>query len=439
MVSTARALGVGDTIVAIASPAGAGARGVLRLSGPSAWSAVAALCGRDLERRRGVHDAMLVVLGQPVAAMLLTMPAPRSYTGEDVVELHLPGAPLLLAQVMERLLAGGEPGALRVALPGEFTQRAFENGRLALAQAEAVAALIEASSREEHRFAFAALQGELGREVAAIRSLVLDARALLESGLDFEAGETGDVPAALWQPLLAAAAQRLTTLRAALPRTRPVGDLALLGAANAGKSSLANALAGRELVLVADAPGTTRDVLRIELAPGLALLDAPGDLAAPGPLDAAALAHRDRLLQGAGGALLVVDPRGPQRLPDARGLPVVAVVATRADLPVAADWVERAAGAVPCFRVDARHGKGALAALRALLLAQPSGSSGSGLRIAGLLREAHESIARAQSAAGEELVAVELADAAERLHAIDGGGDDDAVLDRIFRRFCLGK
>ncbi|MBI5853169.1 MAG: 50S ribosome-binding GTPase, partial [Planctomycetes bacterium] len=296
---------LGDTIAAVASPPGASARGVVRVSGPKAFEAIGRLCDSEPPRARAARELRIAVLDTPIDALALTMTAPRSYTGEDVVELHLPGAPLLLAHVVQSLVATGE---VRAALPGEFTRRAFANHKLSLAQAEAVLALIDADSRDAHRAALAMLHGELGASARSIRAKILDARAWIEAGLDFEIGEAGGVDASHWRPPLQDARAQLSALERSLPRAAAAGDVVLLGAANAGKSSLLNALLGREAAIVSPHAGTTRDVIAVEYAPGLRLLDAPGELESPGELDAMALALRDRLLPSAAGAILVVDP-----------------------------------------------------------------------------------------------------------------------------------
>ena len=428
---------IGDTICAVASPPGASARGVLRISGPAALVAAGRWLGETLERRRGVLEREVRYASFQLEALVLVMPGPHSYTGEDVVELHLPGSPLLLARVGEALA----PDA-RAALPGEFTRRAFENGRIDLSQAEAVQTLIAASSANELRQAMAILDGGLGATVAELRELLLDARAVVEAGLDFEDGDTGAVEHAHWAEPIATACARLDALIAALPSTRPGGDLILLGLANAGKSSLANALSGTDAVLVSPRAGTTRDVLAVAIGHGRRVLDAPGDLGATATdLDVTAIALRDRLARAAHGAILVVDPNVAQDLPDPCGLPVAAIVTTRADLRTDDSWVRAAAGAVPCFAIGCPSGEG-VAELRAFLAFGPAGPEAGGARVSALLHRAREALGRAASAGGigaYELVAVELAEGAEQLRSIDGRGVADGVLDRIFARFCLGK
>jgi tRNA modification GTPase len=435
---------LGDTIWAVASPPGSAARGVIRISGPRALAIAGSIVeSRELPGERRALDVRVTVLGRSVPGLALIMPGPASFTGEDVVELHLPGAPLLLATVGEELEACGA----RAATPGEFTRRAFLNGRLDLSAAEAVLDLIHAASADEARAALHAVRGGLGEAVDALRSRVDDARALLESGLDFTEDETGTVDTTEWLPLLDGAIAAARELAEGLPVARPGGELVLLGAANAGKSSLCNALAGGERVLVAELAGTTRDVITVEVAPGVTVADGPGDLEdenrATCEWERAALRLRDERVRAAGGALFVIDPTAPRpRVPDALGLPVVAVVLTRADLvedPGSPPGLPRG---VPVFRVSNRTGIG-IAALRSFLASVARGGPAAGRsrareRIEGAL-EALERARALTATGGAETIAFELAVAGTCLDEVHGRSSPEDLLDRVFSRFCLGK
>ena len=428
---------LGDTIYAIASPPGAAARGILRLSGPESRAAAGQVLVAPLPASRAAVESAVSLLGRTVPCLVLVMPGPRSFTGEDVVEIHLPGSPLLLD-----VLAGGWVGGVRLATPGEFTRRAFENGRIDLAEAEAVAQLIHAADEEETRFASGVLRGGLADVVSSMRGSIQDSLALIEAGLDFTRGETGAVPAERWRPALERARRECGHLMQGLPTTGIHGEILLLGAANAGKTSLANALAGRPMALVAQAPGTTRDVLEVEIAPGLRLLDGPGDLPDPAGVDRDAIGLRDRLTQRAAAVICVVDPTGPH-LPKT-DLPIVAHVFTKADLcPGEAPAGGSDGGDVPSFVVSSKTGAG-LEELRAHLRK----SVGGGPR--GLTSRLHEVLAGvetllAQALAGggdgtaEELIAADLREALSGLDSIHGRSDPEEVLDRIFAGFCLGK
>ena len=232
---------IGDTIFAVASPPGAAERGVLRISGPRALQLAGEVVESELQPRRSVLETAVHILGHRVPCLVLVMPGPGSYTGEDVVELHLPGSPLLLEKLGERLRPVG-----RDALPGEFTRRAYENGRLGLTEAEAVLDLIHAATQDDRAKALDMLEGGLSESVDGVRALVQDALALLESGLDFTEGETGTVAAESWLRLLRTALQMVQSVETALPQARSGGEVLLVGAGNAGKSSLCNALAGEQ-------------------------------------------------------------------------------------------------------------------------------------------------------------------------------------------------
>lgn len=486
---------LGDTIHAVATPPGAAERGVVRVSGPKALPAVEALLqhgGGGLGSKRTALRVTLRVplapgaVDAPVQATAVVMPGPASYTGEDVVEIHVPGSPLLLAAIGAQLESMEE---VRQALPGEFTRRAYEHGRMDLAAAEGVLRLIHAGSERERAQAVAAVSGGLGDQVAAVRDRLERAAALLEAGLDFEAGETGEVPVAAWLPGIEAARGELQLLLDGMPAATGGGALALVGRSNAGKSSLTNALVGREVALVWDGPGTTRDVLRVELpgAGGAVLLDGPGDLdrdglervgldsdggsatdgpAADGPAaDRAAVALREQLFADAAGLLWVVSADGEDRgkaaardirLAPAGWPPVVALVVTKLDAmsdgvaevipPEAfAEELRQAAGLppdVPVFLTSAvkKTGIGTLRGWLGHRAHAPVDAGGSAFR-QHVLR-ASEGVQGALAGAGalpDELVALELRGAWESLDGIVGRTTPDTVLDKLFAGFCLGK
>lgn len=434
---------LGDTIHAVASPPGSAARAVLRISGPDALRAAAAVFAPALAKARAQVEGEVLVLGGRLPALALVMPGPRSYTGEDVVELHVPGGALLTAE-LQRAMADAVGGALRPARPGEFTARACANGRLDALQAEGVLMLIHGADAAATAKGLVWLAGGLSAAVAGVRERLQDARALLEVGLDFEAAETGAVAPALWREPLAAAAAELARLAAMLPSAACGGEVLLLGAANAGKSTLVNALAGHDAVLVDAERGTTRDLVRVPIGGDAVVWDAPGDLADADPVDRAALALRDRLGAGASSALLVVDGSAPVR-PPASALPVLAVAVTKADLepdvPGLAAALAGIAAAVPRHRVAARTGAG-IAELRAFLQAHSrAGTIDVGQELRLPLLRALAAVARAATATDvlPELLGEDLREALAALAEVDGTADRDAVLERIYARFCLGK
>lgn len=429
---------LGDTIHAIASPPGSAARAVVRISGPGAFEAAALVFAPRVMRVRAVVEGHVEAAGARFEAACLAMPGPSSFTGEDVVELHVPGSPVLLELVAQRLAGATGTLGLRRALPGEFTRRAYENSRIDLSRAHAILALVHAADAREATAAAAVLAGAATDAVRWVRPQLQDALALLEAGLDFTADETGSVEVALWSPHLAEARTSLGGLLDQLPRGAGAGELLLLGRANAGKSSLCNALAGRDAVIVGAAAGTTRDLVRVELAPGVALWDAPGDLDGAEGWNREALRLRDRQAGAAAAAIWVVDPAAAGPAP--AGIELAAVVATRADRCDPWQPPSEVSG-VPFFRVSNTQGTG-IAALRAALVRQ----RGAGSRAAfAPLREALDhalgAVVRAEAAgpAAPELAAVELRVALAALDGIGGSHSPEHVLDRIFGRFCLGK
>ncbi len=426
---------IGDTIQAISSPRGAGARAVLRVSGPEAFAAVGRLTGKPIPQRRGSLETQVSWRGHKVPCLLLHMPGPASYSGEDLVELHLPGSPMLLTLLGETLAPECRPAS-----PGEFTRRAFENGRLDLAGAQGVMDLIHAESAAERRRALALVQGELQAEVSRQRGKIQDALALLEAGLDFEAGETGEISADKLEVPLAAAEQALSVLEAGLPAARRGAGILVHGAANAGKSSLCNALAGREEVLVDATAGSTRDLLAIELEGGQVILDSPGEHCEPSALASLVGEQRTRAAQGAGAAILVLDGQNPQTPQAMPAQPVLALVLSKQDL--GSSKLPPGLPALPVFATSARTGEGIDALRRFLSERSSGGPAGEGQ----LLRSAlgtclkHLRLARSPDlGASPELAALELSAALLALELIDGRSSPEDLLDRIFAGFCLGK
>ena len=251
-----------DTIVAVSTPSGRGGIGILRLSGPRARVIGEALAGRSLQPRRAHHclfrDAEGEVLDDGIA---LAFPAPASFTGEDVVELQGHGSPIVLQQIQRACLAAGA----RLARPGEFSERAYLNDRIDLAQAEAIADLIDAGSEAAAKGALRSLQGVFSVQVRELMEAVTDLRVFVEAAMDFPDEDVDFLNDGVVANRLDALRTRVGKVRAEAGQGVLLADgitLVLAGPPNAGKSSLMNALARRDTAIVTPVPGTTRDVLR---------------------------------------------------------------------------------------------------------------------------------------------------------------------------------
>lgn len=449
--------GASETIAAIASPPGAGSRGVIRLSGSDARSIAEQVWSERLPAdSRGAFDGRFTDGAGEQPGFLIWMPGPRSFTREDVVEFHLPGSPFLLQSALARLLHFGA----RIAEPGEFTRRAFLNGRIDLARAEGILELIEARDLSERRSATALLLGGLSRRIEALRSELAQLRALCEASLDFDDTDTGHVEETelerLYENIHAALteAQSFEARRAAgfsLPR------VVLAGSANAGKSSLFNRLTD-ECAIVSDMAGTTRDVLRatwilgqsaVELIDTAGLEDAKGEgTGARADLERALARMAEDARGSADLCLWVVDatepgvlapPRGEKHLlvwnkcdaVGAQAPPNAAALQVSARTGVGIDelglGIERELGLV-----GGRSGEGAATRDRELS-ARHRASLSEGLKT---LEAGHASW---RAGSPLELFADHLRWASDCLDGITGQTTPEDLLDRIFGQFCLGK
>lgn len=439
-----------STIVAAATAPARSGVGILRLSGPESLAFARTLCP-DLPAKvlpRHAHLTRMTDTGGAVLdeGLLLHFPSPHSYTGEDVVELQLHGSPHVLEMLTDALVA---LGALP-AEPGAFTRRAFLNGRMDLARAEAVADLIAAESDAAVRASAAQLRGALGSELSRIQAPLLELRADLEGVLEFpdEAdGAEADADARIIEAMREVSALLATAERGALLRTG--ARVVLYGPVNAGKSTLFNRLVGVDRALVDAEPGTTRDVLesRLELG-GIAvtLVDTAGLRDAAGRLESLGIERARDAVAASNIAVLVVPPDASATDIDAwmaaapsssRLLRVVG----KSDLAAASSdnsgWL----------RVSGQSGAG-IEALRSEMVRALGGEGVAGAtasvseRHAALLRKAHEALTNAQlaiRASTLEVVAGELALCLEALADITGENASEALLDAVFARFCIGK
>ena len=450
---------IADTIAAIATPGGRGGVGIVRVSGPRASRVMEAVLSRSLVPRvatlatfRGAANEML---DQGIA---LYFPAPHSYTGEDVLELHGHGGPAVLGLVLERCLEAGA----RLANPGEFTQRAFLNGKLDLAQAEAVADLIDAGSATAARAAARSLSGDFSREVHAIADAVLELRTLTEASLDFPDEDIDFVRAADAQGRLQRIAQHLAGLRDRARRGSLLREgltVVLIGRPNVGKSSLMNRLAAQDVAIVTDVAGTTRDALRSHVEIGgipVTVIDTAGLRPTDDPIETIGIDRTWNAVAHADVALLIRDARAPMLdAADADILSRVPAAVTRVivhnkiDLASMAPGRERASDGAWHVFLSALTAAGVDVLERTVL--ELAGAA-EDRETAFLARARHlDALANAArhvdgalsqlavSSPPLELMAEELREAHDALGAIVGVTTADDLLGAIFARFCIGK
>ena len=447
-----------STIAAIATgPARAGL-GIVRLSGPAALSAARSLAPRLAKPRpRHAHLVRFESEGTFLdEGLLLWFPAPASSTGEEVAELHVHGSPVLLARLL-RLLCR-HPG-VREALPGEFSQRAFANGRMDLAQAEAVLALIESKTEAAAQAAAAQMAGHWSAQVATLRSALVGLLAHAEACLDFPE-ETEEAEAAFPQRLdeVAQQARALLQLGRQGQLLRAGARVVLFGPVNAGKSTLLNALLGFARALTDAQPGTTRDIVEAPLdwnGLPLVLVDTAGmRTQAAGEADISNVEARGieaakEAVAGADIALLVVPPDAlPQQVAAWRALAKPGrLLEVRSKLDLGPVPASSSGGAPPPLHISAQTGEN-MALLREALQQRLGGETAQAVaacssRQRAALEACSQALEGAQEAlaAGHplELVAAHLQSAQEALGQLLGEALAPEVLDEVFRQFCLGK
>jgi len=434
-----------DTIAAIATAAGVGGVGIVRLSGPRAIAIAADVLGiaaGELDRRVRVgwaHDRDRRPLDQVLA---FAMREPGSFTGEDVAELHGHGGPHNLARLLAAVLDRGA----RVAEPGEFTRRAVARGKLDLIRAEALLAVIHAGSERAWRLAQANLGGRLGGEVAALERRTLAVLAELEGGIDFPDDDldvaSGEAQGRELAALEAACGQLVAGFRHARAVTGGI-SVALVGPVNVGKSSLLNALVGRERALVAAEPGTTRDWLEVRDDWGgvaVTLIDTAGLRVTSDPIELRGIALGEARVAAAD-VVIVVNDGDAAWDEGARYGDRVVIVRSKADL---------GGDARGGLATSATTGQG-LDELRARVLAVAGVADQEGseqafvttARQRALAAAAGEALGAARTArsAGRppEVVALELREAVRALAQLRGVEVGERVLDEVFARFCIGK
>jgi len=448
-----------DTIVAVATPAGRAGLGVVRIAGPQAVAIAGvlapgpALVARFATVRRlaaPLDAATLESRGAAIDQVVVTwFAAPASYTGDDVVEISAHGSPVLLDRILRSAMTGGA----RLAAPGEFTLRAFLNGKLDLVQAEAVADLIDAVTPAQARLAFDQLDGTLSHALAAIGEALFDLRVRLEASLDFpDEGYHFVQPGAVANECEAVRA-RVAALLETARRGRLLREgcrVALIGAPNVGKSLLFNALLGASRAIVTPVAGTTRDLLteRCDIG-GLAvtLIDTAGVRDSDEPVEQEGIARARQAADAADVRVVVLDRSrpfptdAPIDCDDASAV----VVANKCDLP--SPW--RPGDGRSAIPASALTGEGLEAVRRAIVRAAVAAESledtpaVANARHVALLERVEarlgEAAAQASSGEGEEIVLSTLQDAFTALDEIVGKRSSEDVLRQIFARFCIGK
>lgn len=463
-----------DTIAAMATPAVSSAIGILRLSGPRAVETASACfrpaAGNRLEdhpAHKLVYGSLLDAQGEVIDQVLCTYSrGPGSYTGEDTAELQCHGSPMVLTLALEALFAQGA----RQAGPGEFTQRAFLNGRLDLAQAEAVADLLDARSREGARHAAGRLSGALSRRVGQIYSALVDVMAHFHAVLDYPDEDIDPFTLTKLEDDLSAQSWALHDLLATYQRGRRLNQgvrCALVGRPNAGKSSLLNALVGYDRAIVTDIPGTTRDTVEESVLCGgvlLRLIDTAGIRATEDPVEQLGVERSRRAIASAELVLAVVDgavPEDPEEgslLADVArcGVPWLLVFTKRdmagglrtagAVFPAGEGPLAPPAAVVSLSSVTGEGLEDLGNAVAALFPAGDPGEAGSLLTD----RRQEDAARRALDAVRRALEALEtgmtpdavLTDAEEALDALGeltGRTAKEEIVSRIFSRFCVGK
>jgi tRNA modification GTPase len=442
-----------DTIAAIATAPGRAGIGVVRVSGPAVRIIADAIVGRALQARAATLcdfvDAQSAILDRGIA---IFYPAPHSYTGDDVLELQGHGGLAVLQLVMRRCLDLGA----RPAQPGEFTQRAFLNDKLDLAQAESVADLIDASSEAAARGAMRSLAGEFSGRIGQLNGALIELRSVVEATLDFPEEEIDVLERAHVLEKLGRLQEGVATLLAEAEQGRILRDgakVVLIGEPNVGKSSLLNRLAQEEVAIVTEIPGTTRDPLRYELAiegVPVHVIDTAGLRDATDAVEKIGIQRAWREIQQADLALLIVDATAGitdaalkilSELPD--GLKKI-IVFNKIDLLKSMPAEVQCGNRVEIW-LSAKTGDG-LDLLRVALLRsvgwQPTGEGTFIARERHLraLRGSAAALSRAAHESGSlELMAEELRLAQQAFAEITGKFSSDDLLGEIFSRFCIGK
>ena len=451
-----------DTIVAIATPPGPGGIGIVRVSGTGAARIAAAVLSgppRLEPRRATLTDAVDPNGRRAIDRVLATyFPGPRSYTGEDVLEISGHGSPVILRRIVEAATAAGA----RLAEPGEFTFRAFLSGRLDLVQAEAIHDLVTSVTPRQARVAFDQLQGTATAAIGAVEQDLFDLIARLEASLDFPEEGYHFVDAGAAGLEAASLAERVRRLIASSRQGRLIREgcqVAVAGKPNVGKSSLFNALCGVQRTIVSDAAGTTRDMVtetvQLEGIP-VTLVDTAGIRATTDAVEVEGVSRARGAVEVASAVVVVLDRSRVLDEDDRVLLGETAgrsrlVVVNKRDLPAAWSLAEQPEAAdwghvVETCLIDGSSADTIRSALLRVLEADAPNRDTpavSNVRHIGLLATAEAAVRRASMAAAagvtEELLLADLGEARRAFEEITGKRTPDAVLERIFEQFCIGK
>jgi tRNA modification GTPase len=448
-----------DTIAALATPPGRGGVGIIRVSGPASDDIAQAVIGLCPEPRKAVYGPFQGEKGPIDEGIALFFAGPYSFTGEDVLELQGHGGPVIMDMLLERCLQLGA----RLARPGEFSERAFLNDKLDLAQAEAIADLIEASSRSAAENALHSLQGEFSRRVQALVERLIELRLYVEAAIDFPEEEIDFLADGHVAAKLSEVRDELTRVRAAASQgalMREGMNVVIAGRPNAGKSSLLNALTEQDTAIVTDIAGTTRDVLRehIQLdGMPLHIIDTAGLRDTPDAVEQIGVARAWAEIDKADRVLLLLDaattdatdpmaiwPEFVERLPDQSRL---TLVRNKIDTSGEAPGTDLST-TPPVIRLSARSGEGVdnlKEHLKAVMgfSATTEGRFSARRRHLDALERADIALENGEAqlagyAAGE-LLAEDLRDAQQALGEITGEFSADDLLGEIFGSFCIGK
>jgi tRNA modification GTPase len=447
-------VGAAETIAAISTPAGEGAIALVRISGPGAIAIADKIFrGNEAPSRFASHVQHLGEIvsntGEPIDQVVISIHrAPASYTGEDVVEISCHGGSLVTAKVLEACLRAGA----RAARPGEFTERAFLNGKMDLTQAEAVIDLIRARSDLALRSATEQLEGKLGERIATIRQGLVDLLANIEASIDFsEEGISPDEGDQL-QARLDSIRKQIGDLLATADQGRILRDgvrVVIYGATNAGKSTLLNRLLGYERVIVSDMHGTTRDTIEETLnlrGIPVRLLDTAGFRESTSEVEREGIARTERWLQKADLRLHIVDRNAPppSHFENKASNGNEILILNKSDLPEHAEWKK-----VGALRISCVTGEG-LTDLENEILARigkqnlrPENALAINMRHRDCLRRALEACDRARKALDEnvspEYLSVDLNEALQSVGEVVGAAGVEQILDSVFSQFCIGK